>query len=335
MLNHGLRIMGATVFQLAGLSCWGYCGWKAYRRFKKISLIKKVGYFFENAGLINKKGDKPKLIKYENNLMQYTIPPGKKFSDFEKQKEGLEHVFKKEINMWCEQNRLFIREKQNIPKLVEMEEIPELKELEIPIGMSGNEFITHDLKKHVAHFLISGTTRYGKSNFLNVVVRSVKGATFNLVDLKDGVEFNKYKNEANVITTKEETKLLFKFLWKEKERRMKSLIEEGKKKYTKDFIITIIDEFAVLDDNDMLIKLLQQGAAAGIIFFVATQYPRYDIVDKLITINCDARIAFHMKDSSASRVVLNNDLASSNLAIPGRAIYQFGDDVEVQVPYAR
>ena len=199
--------------------------------------------------------------------------------------------------------------------------------------MSDNGFITHNLKNNVAHFLISGTTRYGKSNLLRMIVKKVYGAKINIIDFK-GADYAEFKDKATIITDNEEANMLLESLWIEKNKRMEILSKNSQKQYKKDFIITIIDEFAILEDKEIITKLLQQGAAAGIIFMIATQYPRNDIVDKLITINCDVRIALHMKDTTASRVVLENDLAKTMPAIKGRAIYQYGDDKEVQIPFA-
>lgn len=61
-----------------------------------------------NANLVNISGDKPKLIKREDNKLVYTIPSGLTFTDFVKEKEAIEHVIKNHVIMKNDNNMLVI-----------------------------------------------------------------------------------------------------------------------------------------------------------------------------------------------------------------------------------
>ena len=356
-LAGGLSTMMATIMQAGGIYCLFYAGWQVYKNFNTTPLKEKVENYFAKAGL-GIDDIYPSLVRYDSNkngdLFIYTIPPGMAFSQFEKKKEGLQHIFKSEIDLWNEKNLLFIRSySKPIPEIIplddtekELNRLMDNYELAIPIGQGIDKIYLHNLVKDPSHFLIAGTTRWGKTTFLKLVISLLmrsytsQKVQLNLIDLKDGVSFVEFPEELphirNNIIEKSDTKIVVKSLLEEKKNRM-DMLRNFKKENIKGtdlpWIITIIDEYAVVSDEikDDVITLAQQGAAAGIILMIATQYPRNDVIDKLISVNCDVRISFYLKDSNASNVVLNNNLACS-IHNKGRCIYQYGEDYEAQVP---
>ena len=351
MLNEGLRIMASTILNLSGYTFLGWSAWKVYKNFKGKNMVGKVNNYFKS---INKEPI-PSLIEYENredkDFFIFNIPPGHKFSEYEKEKEGLEHVLKSEVNMWNEENRLYIRTTKQIPDYIEFDKSITNKmenNIYIPIGVN-DDMIYHNLSNEYSNFLVAGTIGNGKSNYLHFVIKSMMMAyspeqlQFNLIDLKDGVEFDEYNNSDFVnemIDNDTDIEILIEQLKLQKKERMNKVKAVNKKKIKGmniPYIITIIDEYAAMpeDYQEDMIYLLQQGRAAGLIFILSTQYPRNDIIDKLIAVNCDGRICFHVPENSTSQVVLNNSMACEIPSISGRAVYKYNDYHEVQIPHMK
>ena len=342
-----------TICNLSGMSCLGLAGWKLWKYYHWNEDEDKLKEFFKERNLYSAEQNYPTLINHEQysngELYIYSIPNGCKFSDFTREQEGLEHLLKGEIEMWNEKKKIFIRSyTKPIPKKVKygnnlLNELDEVK-LGFPVGYSARGVEIHDFLNEGSHLLVAGTTNYGKSNFLHVIIQSMMDyytkdeVDFNLLDLKEGVEFNEYQ-EVDYADNLQDTKIIIEQLKEEMKERSKLIKSRGYKNINKldiPYIITIVDEFArvsqdreLLDDFELL---LQQGRMAGLHFVLSTQYPKSDIIPTNIRINCDSRIAFRLKDGRASNVVLKNDKASNLPPIQGRGIYCFDRDIEVQVP---
>src|SRR5690625_4552209 len=68
----------------------------------------------------------------------------------------------------------------------------------VPIGKTYKETVYHDFDQ-TPHLVGGGTTRYGKTNLIKVIMTSLirnnpDHVEFYLIDLKAGVEFYKYRN---------------------------------------------------------------------------------------------------------------------------------------------
>src|SRR5690606_13799227 len=68
----------------------------------------------------------------------------------------------------------------------------------VPIGKTYKELIEHDFDK-TPHMVGGGTTRYGKTNLIKVIITSLivnnpDDVELYLIDLKAGVEFYRYRN---------------------------------------------------------------------------------------------------------------------------------------------
>lgn len=216
-----------------------------------------------------------------------------------------------------------------------------------------------DFKK-LPHLLIAGQTGAGKSVAIETIVEgltrfySPEMFELSIVDFK-GVDFLRYRDSPHlrseiagdaqgalnllgglVSTTNDRMKLFA-------EKRVKN-ISEYNSKYPDSrlaYKMVVIDEFAelVLDETtkkgiiQLVQSIAQKSRAAGTHLIVCTQYPRGDVVDRLITANLPGRLCLKVPDSTASGVVLNES-GAEKLALDGDALYVDGTSGTVRLQVA-
>jgi S-DNA-T family DNA segregation ATPase FtsK/SpoIIIE len=231
----------------------------------------------------------------------------------------------------------------------------------VPVGQSRskNEMVYHDFEA-IPHMSMGGATRYGKSQFLHMMINTLIAnkpdhVRFTLVDLKGGVEFSDYENikqVSSMATEPEEVSASLKTVFDEmKEKQIKQRKKGFKNvQQAKDPIrhFVIIDEVGELNPDEAVTKeekaLRQQcqtymsqiarlGAGLGYRLILATQYGTGDIIPRQCKQNSDAKICFRVRNGTASRVVLDEAGAEDLPMIKGRAIYQLADQKKiVQTP---
>lgn len=249
-----------------------------------------------------------------------------------------------------------------LPDLVRYEDVPVPGGWSIPVGQirEGNTVIHHDFEK-IPHMVLGGATRYGKSNFLNLVITTLlhqqqEFARFTLVDLKGGVEFAGYRDTKQVVHYAEEPE--------EAEEALQALVEEMRGKQSelkhkgyrsvqeaKDPVrhFIIVDEVGELNPDEAVTREERQlkercqtymsqiarlGAGLGYRLILATQYPTGDVIPRACKQNADAKLCFRVQTATASRVVLDETGAETLPEIRGRAIYQTADKRQVvQTPF--
>lgn len=205
--------------------------------------------------------------------------------------------------------------------------------LNIPVGIDvyGNT-ITKDLVD-MPHLLIAGSTGSGKSVMLNVILHAIltqntpQELNLVLIDPKR-VEFTPFSDYPHVLSRiihkhSEAIKAL-EWLVEEMDDRYKKL-QDAKCRNIQDYnqdrvdqiprIVVMIDEFASLILTKergetslaelMIVRLAQEGRAAGIHLVVATQRPSVDVVTGLIKANLPTRIAFMTTSKTDSQIVLD------------------------------
>lgn len=172
---------------------------------------------------------------------------------------------------------------------------------EIPIGMSNDRIVQYfSLGKEHHHCLIGGRSGSGKSVLLHNIVcngswqYSPDELQFILLDFKDGVEFNEYKDFPNVkiLSVKSDTAFalnVFHFLDMEMKNRSELLKEQGvgnlaeynqKAKKRLPRYVVIIDEFQKMFDSSYktqgeltmeINNLVRQGRSYGVNLVLCTQ----------------------------------------------------------------
>jgi len=232
----------------------------------------------------------------------------------------------------------------------------------VPVGQirEGNALVVHDFEQS-PHMVVGGATRYGKSNFLNMVIATLihqqpDNVRFTLIDLKGGVEFGGFQSLKQVVHYAEEPE--------EAEKALRSVVEEMRSKQqlfkrrnvrnvqeandpVRHFII--IDEVGELNPAEAVTKyereikercqtymsqIARLGAGLGYRQILATQYPTGDVIPRQCKQNSDAKLCFRVQNGTASRVVLDEAGAETLPEIRGRAIYQTADKRQiVQTPF--
>jgi DNA segregation ATPase FtsK/SpoIIIE, S-DNA-T family len=211
----------------------------------------------------------------------------------------------------------------------------------------GNRILV-DFEK-VYNMIVSGTPGYGKSTWINSTINMLirnhaDNVKFTLIDLKDGLEFNRYRNlkqvEAFAETPEEARDALKKTV--EKMSQINAYLKEKGFSNVKDAGIkerhfVIIDEGADLADDtdcqDYLTDIARKGRASGIKLLFATQYPTSEVIKSQVKRQCIGRLSFVLDTATASSVALDQGGAEKLPAIEGRALYKELRLIEVQTPY--
>lgn len=221
-----------------------------------------------------------------------------------------------------------------------------LKGWEIPVGFTYKDFLKHDFEKR-SHMIVAGTTGFGKSEFLKLLVTSLinnrpDDAKFHLIDLKGGSELGPFRNLKQVVhfgkTTKEAKKIL-QDVQKEMEKVSDWLFESGKNNVKnagiKERHFVIIDEAATLDDEskEIVVDISRRGRSSGYRLIYATQYPTNETLPSQVRANIGARVCFLLETNAQSRAVLDEGGAEELPEIEGRAIFRRVKNHIVQTPY--
>lgn len=220
----------------------------------------------------------------------------------------------------------------------------------IPIGVSAKGWISADMAD-LPHLIVAGATGAGKSNALHSHCISVVRANAHLavIDLKR-LEFAYLRKRAALATSIGQAKELLTLVNKEMDRRLELLEDHGcvniKEFYRlhKDgremlpYFVLIVDELAELTDDtaqEALQRLLRLSRAAGISVICATQRPSSTVYSKFgdAKANFAGTLCFRVRDAVNSRIILDNDHGAKLPRIPGRAVWQWADEIEVQTPY--
>ncbi|WNS74224.1 FtsK/SpoIIIE domain-containing protein [Bacillus sp. DTU_2020_1000418_1_SI_GHA_SEK_038] len=218
----------------------------------------------------------------------------------------------------------------------------------VPVGKSRSGWIIHDFEKK-AHIIVAGTTDFGKSNWVNCTINTLltnKGddVSFTLIDLKGGLEFNRYRHLKQVkayAPDVEEARKALQSAVNQMDKVTEYLLEKGfsnvKEAGFKDRHFIVIDEAAdMADDKDcqkLLKDIARKGRASGLRLIYTTQYPTAETISSQVKRNCIGRLCFVLDTATASQVVLDQGGAEKLSAIQGRALYKDLGLIEVQTPY--
>ena len=209
------------------------------------------------------------------------------------------------------------------------------------------------------HLLIAGTSGGGKSNWFKATLLSLIETTphgeFFLLDFKGGVEFGPFRKFPNVSVEKDMEGALRKLrmIVNEMNRRFEHLEKVGRaaivpEKDKVNHLFIAVDEASLLygkvarfdahfesvtEARQLTNDIAKRGRAACISLILATQKITKETIDTAIQENITGRMCFRMNTLQGSMVVLANKLAMELPDIPGRAIWQCGNEqIEVQAP---
>jgi len=216
--------------------------------------------------------------------------------------------------------------------------------LPVPFGYSALGPIVRDLAD-APNLIIAGHPGAGKSNFLHVLAVSLllsRDIQLVIIDMKK-LEFSYLKNHALVVTSIPEAQNVLHGINRELDRRLHQLEAAGVVKVQNylgymPFVVLVIDEMAEMQDEECQVSLnriLRLGRAPGICCVTATQRPSSTMFQKFGDSKAmfAATMCFHVRDAVNSRMLLDNDRAALIPNIPGRAIYQWERELEIQAMF--
>lgn len=248
---------------------------------------------------------------------------------------------------------------ESLPEIVHYQEVPKEKGWLVPLGrhLDGWEF--HNFE-HTPHMSVAGTTRFGKTVMLkNMMTYLIENhpddVEFIIIDLKGGLEFDKYKNLKQVKSVSSdgfealETLLSLNQQLDEQMRLFKrkgwtNIVDTPIKKRT--FII--VDEAAGLTPESwmdttekkmlshclsILGRIAKMGGGVGFRLIYCTQYPTNDAMPRSIKQTTDIKIAFRLPYNYASEVAIGEYGAEKIPSkLKGRAIVKTHETREFQTP---
>ncbi|WP_240951482.1 FtsK/SpoIIIE domain-containing protein [Caldanaerobacter subterraneus] len=303
----------------------------------------------KDTGIINKRGKLPKVVdfKVEKGKVEYKLLPpyGISIEDFQNKFDKLEQSLNGEVKLLKEGSFIVLKVNKNpIPDYVEFEYIS-LPPGEVILGYSRDGPFKLRFSDEYPHMLVGGTTGSGKSVFLRqLIVQLLLSGNVDLylIDLKFGVEFSVFRNSRYVKEYAENEDDAFRVMLTIKELTYKRFDELKKsnavntEEYYMKPVFVIVDEFRNIMENKRLKSLFEEllriCRAVNIHFIIATQRPDKDTVPGSLKANIAMTCAFRTRDAVNSRILLENDRAAS-IQIPGRFIFQFKDDIEMQSPF--
>lgn len=255
-----------------------------------------------------------------------------------------------------------------MPTVVRISDFTKRKNHGYIVGKTRSKEI-HSSFKDCPHLLIAGQTGGGKSNFLRQMVTSLyvnnKNTHFTLIDLKEGLEFQVFKNLKRVEVMENFDSIISKLarLDKEMTGRMqliksnscndldsyqKKMKSKGLDVKPLDRHFVIVDEaaemFLTSDKNNVenvqkaraaLSRIARLGRACGMHLVIATQRPDVKAVDPQIKSNLTGVLCFLVPNLATSMTVLSNGRGMHlPSGVPGRAIWKPGGTMtEVQTPF--
>ena len=251
---------------------------------------------------------------------------------------------------------------RNIPKRCDYREMA--ARADKPSSFVIGEGMAGTLTKSIAdipggHLLIAGTTGGGKSNWFKATLLSLLNsspcAEFFLLDFKGGVEFAPFGKFPNVTVEKSMEGGLRRLRQVRQEMDARFALLEGKGKssieparHGRNHLFVAVDEASILygkvsrsDPNHAMVAearqitndIAKRGRAAAISLVLATQKITKETIDTSIQENITGRMCFRMNTLPGSLVVMGDKSAFELPDIPGRALWQCGNErSEVQAP---
>ncbi len=223
--------------------------------------------------------------------------------------------------------------------------------LPIHCGYTAIGEIVKDLSSMV-NVLCAGHPGSGKSTWIHSIAMNLihnnmvnpKGlVNLVVIDLKL-MEFKYLEKHALIVTQKEDITNLLQSCNREMDRKLAILSKARcvriqdyiKKGNSMPFTVVIVDELTEISDNEeaqiLLNRIARLGRAAGCLLVFSTQRPSAQTFANFTETRAQfqASMCFHVRDAMNSMIVLGNELASQIPNKPGRAIFQYDDQLETQ-----
>ncbi|PFL01144.1 hypothetical protein COJ01_11830 [Priestia megaterium] len=271
---------------------------------------------------------------------------------------GEKHPIRKTIHMSYDGMLRVKVYDQDIPTYLPFKEAiwEQCKKWHVPIGETKDGI--HFIRLDDGHAVIAGTTRYGKTTFLHLLINTFiklhpNEVEFSLIDLKSGLSFQRYKDCKQVMNLAEDLESshsCFRAVIQEMKRRkalFKKLsvekIQDVKEPITRRYVI--IDEASNLDYRRMELETKEdiqrakflyeqckawmktiacEAASLGIYLVFSTQYPTVEVLDSQVKANTITKVCYRLDTGNQSLVVLDHT-GAEDITVKGRAIVRTPD----------
>ncbi|USK46369.1 FtsK/SpoIIIE domain-containing protein [Cytobacillus oceanisediminis] len=357
---------------------------------------KSIQTIFENTGygITNKKGE-PQFPKFKKKYpivdaeeeigtkYVFQIPlglPATKMAEMEKKvhffSDGLSRPVLVEFKAWVipkdPRKYLVIKVfKKDIPELFPYKLVPECPVYPedhkkagenlwvIPLGKILEGMLWHDFEK-IPHMTVAGTTRFGKTVFLKVLVTYLieyhpQDVELYIIDLKGGLEFGRYKlleQVKGVASNPMEAGIMLEGVHNQMQEEYKYFQQNYYTNISNTPIqkrkFIIVDEAAQLapekwmkkDQKEMLGmcqyflgEITRIGGGLGYREVFCTQYPTSDTLPRSIKQNSDGKVSFRLPSGYASEVAIDERGAEELPSdVKGRGLYKTHELQKMQVP---
>ena len=297
-----------------------------YRRYKKLPILLNLYNEVYNKRKKTKVKQYYKLKKYNNNYLIY------------KNKIIIYDLFDKyynDIKQYFNTNYLQIkRYKNKYIKIIVKNSFYnyELNQSYFKKGyvFFGKDENSNNIYKEVnelKHFLIVGQSGSGKSVFVNNIINNLIYNLDNiesllLVDLKGGVEYNRYsslsKNKIRVVDNIESFTNFVNFLVETMKKRLEEMKQKGETFSSSKPIFVIFDEIQSINDNKEIIgkkeydkvisklqELFSKSRSTNIKLFVITQKP--DNINTNIRNNIQNKVILKLNNNSSIQTMFGGE----------------------------
>lgn len=206
------------------------------------------------------------------------------------------------------------------------------------------------LPNEFQHMLVGGMTGSGKSVFLHQLVHQLLGSTevdrVVLIDLKGGMEFDRYRNHPKVRIVWDLGDVLKTFekivdLLDARQAEMKS---KGLRDWNGGRMFVIVDEYAEIHDSihearrgeekenahrlaNNLKRIIRRARSLGVVMICALQKPTTDAMDSTLRANMNMRACFRVKTRQTAEAALDafDELPTNPLELSkGRFVFDDG-----------
>jgi hypothetical protein len=310
------------------------------------------------------------LRKGRNLVLRWELPPTVTFRKVEEHLEELECRLGRGLHCWFDGGLLHTEVQcHRLPELVEFADFYRgpCPGGELPVGIGGGRrgSVWVDLAE-LGHLLIGGITDSGKSVFIRQALARLSlthppsAVRFLLIDLKGGVALAPFEQLPHALggAIDNATAALAALdeMRSELDRRLGELRragladiaawhESGLPRWPR--LVVVVDEVAELTIGNIgggkaaqaerqaaasrLCELARLGRAVGIHLVVCTQRPDAEAMPGQLKANLGGTLAFRVRNSANSHILLDSDRAALLPPRKGRAIWQHERMEEVQV----
>lgn len=185
------------------------------------------------------------------------------------------------------------------------ETLPDLeKSNKVIIGNGEKGIVSHDFNKF-PHMIISGTTGYGKTNFINCLVAQLN-ADIILIDLKDGDDF-KFSSATSIYEAEKQLNDVYINMKNKRNKPLFVIVDEAGQMVPPSYATTKQEKEPYLKCLEYCSEIARLGRSRKVHLIYCTQYPTADILPRQIKSCADSRLCFRLPTHIQSLVAIDEE----------------------------